>query len=53
MRNAQCRIWNIGRKIKNVDDETQTLYDLEYSEKPEKCEKREMHTVGPGLWREN
>ena len=27
--------WNVARKLKNVEDETQTLYDLEYGEKTE------------------
>jgi hypothetical protein len=31
-----------------VENETQTIV-----RKTEKCEKREMHTVGLGVWREN
>ena len=33
MRNAHCRTWNMARKLKNVENETQTLYDFEYGEK--------------------
>ena len=33
MRNAHCRTWNMSRKLKNVENETQTLYNLEYGEK--------------------
>ena len=46
MRNTHYRNWIVARKIKNGENETQTLYDLEYR----KCEKNELweiHTVGP------
>ena len=33
MRNTHCRNWIVPRKQKNVLNETQTLYDLEYGEK--------------------
>ena len=36
MRNAHCMIWNIAKKLKNVKNETKTLFDLEYGEKTEK-----------------
>ena len=36
MRNAHCRTWNMARKMKNVKNETQTLFDLEYGKKTEK-----------------
>ena len=36
MINAHYRTWNMARKLKNVKNETQTLYDLEYGEKTEK-----------------
>ena len=29
-----------------------SLYKLEYGEVREKCEKIDMHTVGPEIWRE-
>ena len=52
MRNTHCRNWIVARKIKNGENETQTLYDLEYGN----SEKREVwviYTVGPGFWWEN
>ena len=33
MRNAHCMIWNIAKKPKNVENDTKTLFDLEYGEK--------------------
>ena len=33
MRIAQCSIWNMARKLKNLENETQTVFDLEYGEK--------------------
>ena len=30
IRNTHCRSWNMIRKLKNVENEKQTLYDLEY-----------------------
>jgi hypothetical protein len=36
MRNAHCRIWSMGRKLKKVKNETQTLYGLEYGKKHSK-----------------
>ena len=53
MRHKHCMTWNMARKLKNVENETQTLFDLEYGEKHSKTWKRERHTIGPGLWREN
>jgi hypothetical protein len=32
-RNVHCRTWNMARKLKNIENETQTLYYLDYSEK--------------------
>jgi hypothetical protein len=34
MRNAHCRSWNIGRNLKNVENEIESMYDLEYGKKP-------------------
>jgi hypothetical protein len=31
--NADCRTWNMARKLKNIQNETQTQYDLEHGEK--------------------
>ena len=36
MRNVHCRTWNMARNLKNVENETQTLSDLEYDEKNDK-----------------
>ena len=36
MRNAHCRTWNMVRKLKNVENETLTLYDQGYGEKHSK-----------------
>ena len=33
MRKTNCRTWIMARKLKNVENETQTQYDLEYGEK--------------------
>ena len=53
--------WNMGRILKKLENETQSLQDLEYGERPEKREKRQntdahthththTHMVGPGIW---
>ena len=52
MTNAHCRTWNMVRKMKNVENETQKLFDLEQGKKNTKLGKREKHTVGPGIGRE-
>jgi hypothetical protein len=33
LRNTDCSTWILARKLKNVENETQTIYDLEYGEK--------------------
>ena len=33
MRNTHSRTWSMARKLKKVQNETQTLYNLEYGEK--------------------
>ena len=43
----------MARKLKNLENETQTLYDLEYGKKTGKRGKCDINTVGPGVWREN
>ena len=54
MRNAQCRTWKMARKLKNVENETQTLYDLEYSEKHSKTWKiRNVHCWTRNMARNN
>jgi hypothetical protein len=40
----------MARNLKNVENETQTLYDLEYGRKDEKHGKGDPHTVGSGIW---
>ena len=50
---VHCRTWNMARKLKIMENENHTLEDLKNDEITEKREKREMHTVGPGIWREN
>ena len=42
----------MARKPKNVENEAQTLYDLESCEKHWKTWIMKNHTVGHGLWRE-
>ena len=52
-RNVHCRTWNMARKLKIMENEKQPLDHLKNDEITEKREKWEMHTVGPGIWREN
>jgi len=42
----------MARKLKIMENEKHTLEDLKKGEITERREKREMHTVGPGIWRE-
>ena len=39
MKYAHGRTWSMARKLKNVENETQILYDQEYGENTEKPEK--------------
>ena len=52
-RNVHCSTWNMARKLKIMENEKHPLDDLKIDKITEKREKREMHTVGPGIWREN
>ena len=52
MRNTHCRTWNMARNSEKRRNEKQPIDDLKNEEITEKCEKGEMHTVGPGIWRE-
>ena len=52
-RNVHCRTWNMARKLKIIENEKHPLDNLKNDEITEKREKGEMHTVGPGIWREN
>ena len=40
----------MARKLKNVENETQILYNLEYGKKTDKREKRETRMVGHEIW---
>ena len=52
-RNVQCWTWNMVRKLKIMENEKNTLDILKNDEITENHEKWEMHTLGPGIWREN
>ena len=52
-RNVHCRTWNMARKLKIMENEKLPLDNLKNDEITEKREKREIHTIGPGIWREN
>ena len=43
----------MARKLKIMENEKHPLDDLKNDEITEKLEKIEMHTVRPGIWREN
>jgi hypothetical protein len=43
----------MARKLKIMENEKLTLEELKNNENTEKHEKCELHTVGPGIWREN
>jgi len=45
MRNTHFRTWITARKLKKVENETQTLFDLEYGKKHKKNVKRERCTL--------
>ena len=52
-RNVHCRTWNMARKLKIMENEKHPLEDMKNDEITKKREKWEMHTEGPGIWREN
>ena len=52
-RNVHCRTWNMARKLKIMENEKHPGDDLKNDEITKKREKWEMHTEGPGIWREN
>ncbi|MFN2857945.1 hypothetical protein ACKUFN_26530, partial [Escherichia coli] len=41
--------WNMARVLKIMENEKHPLEDLKNDENTEIREKREMHTVGPGI----
>ena len=51
-RNVHCRTWNKARKLKITENEKHPLDDLKNDKVTKKREKCEMHTEGPGIWRE-
>ena len=51
--NVHCRTWKLARKLKIMENEKHPLDDLKNDEITIKREKCEMHTEGPGIWREN
>ena len=52
-RNVHCRTWKLAIKLKIMENEKHRLDELKNDEITEKREKGEMHTVKPGIWREN
>ena len=52
-RNVHCSTWNMSRKLKIMENEKQPLDQLKNDEITENRDKREIHTVGPGILREN
>ena len=52
-RKVHCRTWNMARKLKIMENEKNPLDDLKNDEITKRREKCEMHTVFPGIWREN
>ena len=41
----------MARKLKNVENETQTVQDLNMARNTKKLGKGEIHTQGNGVWR--
>ena len=52
-RSVQSRTWNMARKQKIMENKKYPLDYLKNDEITKKREKLEMHTEGPGIWREN
>jgi hypothetical protein len=36
MRNAHCKTWRMARKLKIMENDSQTVFDLEYASKIQK-----------------
>jgi hypothetical protein len=53
LRSDHCRIGNMARKLKIMKNEKHPHDNLKNDESTEKVEKREMHTLGSGIRREN
>ena len=52
-RNVHCRTLNMARRLRIMENKKHQLDDLKNDEITEKREKREIHSVGPGIWRKN
>ena len=52
-KNVHGGTWNMARKLKIMENENHPLDYLKNDKITEKREKIEMHTVGPGIWKEN
>ena len=52
MRHTHCRTWIMGRKLKNIKNESKTLQYREYRVKTDKRGKRETHMLTPGILQE-
>ena len=51
-RNVHYRKSNMARKMKIMENEKHPLDHLKNDEITEQREKWQMHTAGPGIWRE-
>ena len=51
--NVHCGTWNMARKLNIMENEKHPRDKLKNDEINKKREKCEMHTEGPGIWREN
>ena len=51
-RNVHCRTRHMSRKLKIMENDKHPVDDLKNDEITEKREKREIHSVGPRIWRE-
>ena len=52
MRHTNYRTWIMVRKLKNVENESKTLQDLEYGVKTDKRGNSETHMLTPGISQE-
>jgi hypothetical protein len=53
MRNAQCRNWNMAKKLKRRKMRKTPCRTRNMARNTEKGGKYEMHTLEPGVWLEN
>ena len=52
-RNVHCRTWTMARKLKIMENGKHPLDDLKMKKSLKNVKKGKMHTVGPGIWKEN